>query len=179
MTNGIRFLAALACLVTAGCSTPDVNPASPRANTGYVDFYTDSSQGLSWEVKRGDAQTGEMRTVFSEFKPVSGNILRLATPAGNHRFEVWFSNQVTTGPQTVLVQVANARVTPVHVTLTPAGSTSVDSQSYVYRPTVKATRRVSKFVSGQQQTFQIGVVAAGLRDYQPKERMPYFAPVSK
>ena len=27
--------AALACLVSAGCSTPDINPPAPRANTGY------------------------------------------------------------------------------------------------------------------------------------------------
>jgi hypothetical protein len=169
-------LPALLLLLSAGCSTTNINPPAPRANTGYVDFYTDSNQGLSWEIKRADGQTGEMRTVFSEFKPPPGNILRLAAPPGAHRFEVWFSNQVTTGPQTVQVQVADAKVTPVRVTLTPAGSTLVDSKSYEYRPTARATRRVTKVVTEPQRTFQIGLVAAPPRDYALKERMPYFSP---
>lgn len=174
-----RLVAVLACLVSAGCRTPNVNPPAPRVHTGYVDFYTDSDLGLSWKVKRGSNQGGQMRPVFSEFKPIEGNILRLAAPVGTHRFEVWFSNEVTTGPQVVVVEVANAKVTPVHVTLVPKGSVAVVGQSYEYRPTARATRRVTRVGTEEQEMFQIGTSAGTPQDYRLKERMPYFNPGPK
>ena len=165
----------LAWVGLTGCSTPNVNPPAPRAHTGYIDFYTDSDMGLSWEVKRADDRTGEMRAVFSEFKPVEGTILRLAAPPGNHRFQVWFTNQVTEGPQTVQVQVAEGKVTPVHVTLTPAGSTSVERKTYAFRGSAKGYARGTKIVSDQSSVFQIGAVAGNPQAYGPKEGMPYWS----
>jgi hypothetical protein len=165
----------LAWLDLTGCSTPNVNPTTPRAHTGYIDFYTDSDMGLSWEVKRADERTGEMRTVFSEFNPVPGTILRLAAPPGKHRFQVWFTNQVTEGPQTVEVQVADGKVTPVHVTLAPVGSTSVERKTYGFRGSAKGYARGTKIVSGQNEVFQIGATAGLPQAYGPKEAMPYWS----
>ena len=105
MAKGRYVTAALVFLLAAGCTSPDVNPSAPRANTGYVDFYTDSNLDLSWEVKWARDQSGEMRTAFSRFTPLVGNILRLAAPAGTHRFQVWFINEVTTEPRAVVAQV--------------------------------------------------------------------------
>jgi len=162
-----------------GCSTPNVNPTSPRPNTGYVDFYTDSDMGLSWEVKRAEEGKGEMREVFSEFKPVQGTVLRLAAPPGNQRFQVWFINQVTEGPQTVEVQVADGKVTPVRVTLTSAGSTSVDRKHYAFRGSTKGYGGGTKIVSGQSAVFQIGAVAGTPQAYRTKEAMPYWSSAPK
>lgn len=158
-----------------GCSTPNVNPPAPRANTGYVDFYTDSDLGLSWEVKCADDRTGELRTVFSEFKPVPGTILRLAAPPGNHRFQVWFSNQFTEGPQTVQVQVLDGKVTPVHVALTPAGATSVRDKTYSFRGSAKGYGRGTRVSTEEGQVFQINAVPGIPEDYQPKEQKPYWS----
>ncbi len=169
----------LAWLALAGCGTTNVNPPSPRANTGYIDFYTDSDLGLSWEVKRADERTGEMRTVFSEFEPVSGTVLRLAVSPGSYRFQVWFTNRITEGPQTVQVQVADGKVSPVHVTLTPAGATSVDRKVYGFRPSAKGYGRGTKIVSEQNEVFQIGAVAGSPQTYQPKEQMPYWSVAPK
>jgi hypothetical protein len=165
----------LAWLGLTGCSTPNVNPATPRARTGYIDFYTDSDMGLSWEVKRADDQTGEMRAVFSEFKPVQGTILRLAAPPGNHRFQVWFTNQVTEGPQTVQVQVADGKVTPVHVSLAPVGSTAVERKTYRMGGSAKGYARGTKISSDQSSVFRIGAEAGSPQAYGPKERMPYWS----
>lgn len=176
MNRRFLIIAALASLVSAGCSSPNVNPAAPRANTGYVDFYTDASLGLSWEVKRADERTGEMRKAFLKYQPLPGNILRLAAPAGTNRFQVWFSNKVTTGPQRVEVRVANGKITPVHVTLSTEGSTSVRTESYEYRNTRRGTRQVAVSDTEERKAFQIGLVAATPQDYQQKEWMPYFAP---
>jgi hypothetical protein len=169
----------LAWLELTGCSTTNVNPPAPRAHTGYVDFYTDSDLGLSWEVKRADDRSGEMRAVFSEFKPVPGTVLRLAAPPGHHRFQVWFTNQATEGPQTVPVEVVDGKVTPVHVTLTPVGSTSVERKDYGFRGSAKGYARGAKIVSQQSAVFQIGAVAGVPGAYGPKEGMPYWSLTAK
>lgn len=175
MTNAGRTFF-LVCLLGAGCSAPNVNPPAPKANRGYVDFYTDSDLNLSWRIKQGSATGTKLRPLFTEVKPLRGNILRLASPAGTYRFEVWFNNQVTSGPQTVLVQVANEKVTPVHVTIASAGSLSVSTRSYEYRPTARATRRVTRVGEQDQEVFDIGAVPGTAQDYRPKEGMPYFRP---
>jgi len=169
----------LAWLACTGCRIPNVNPPAPRAHTGYVDFYTDSDMELSWEVKRADEPNGDMRTVFSEFKPVEGNVLRLAAPPGNRRFQVWFTNQVTEGPQTVQVQVADGKVTPVHVTLTPTGTTSVERKDYSFRGSTKGYGSGTKIVRGESAVFQIGAEAKTPQAYAPKEGMPYWSSTAK
>jgi hypothetical protein len=173
MSQFLPLALALAALLT-GCGTTDVNPATPRANTGYVDFYTDSDQDLSWQVRRADGDNGEMSTVYSEFKPLPGNILRLAVPAGKYRFEVLFMNQVTTGPQTVVVDVQNGKITPVHVTLKAAGTSLVGSTSYAYVPTARATRPAAQTDFHQQNSFEVNLSTAPPQDYAPKERTSYF-----
>ena len=174
------FFAALACLGILGCSSPNVNPTHAHANTGYVDFYTDTDLSLSWEVKRASQPGAEMKTVFSEFSPVEGNILRLAAPPGSYQFQVWFINRVTQGPETVTVPVQGGEVTPVHVTLAPAGSTTVSSKEYGFRGSAKGYGRGTKIVTDPSQVFQIQAVAATPQAYQTKERMPYFsAPAPK
>jgi hypothetical protein len=169
----------LTWLACTGCSTLNVNPPAPRAHTGYIDFYTDSDMGLSWEVKRTDERTGDTRTVFSEFKAVEGNILRLAAPPGTHRFQVWFMNLVTTGPQSVQVQVVDGKVTPVHITLAPTGSTSVERKDYAFRGSAKGYASGTKIVSGESAVFQINAEAGTPQAYSPKEGMPYWSTTAK
>jgi len=169
----------LAGLMVAGCTTPNVNPLSPRANTGYVDFYTDEDLDLCWEVKRADEGTGEMQTVFSEFKPIQGNTLRLAAPPGIHRFQVWFMNHATKGPQAVQVSIEDAKVTPVHITLASAGTTYVDRKVFGLRASAKGFGRGTKFVTDESEVLRIGAVAGVAQAYQSKERMPYFSSAPK
>jgi len=179
MIGSIRLLAALACLILVGCRTADLNPPAPRAHTGYVDFYTDKNLDLSWEIKQADEYKGAMRTVFSEFNPPAENILRLAAPAGTNRFSVWFRNVATTGPQIVRVQVANAMVAPVHVTLKRSGSTAVESKEYSFRGSAKGYGRGAKITSEEHAVFDISAAASIPQNYQPKGRMSYFSPAAK
>jgi hypothetical protein len=179
MVRGTFRWAATLLLVLAGCRSADVNPRVPHADTGYVDFYTDSNEELSWEVKWKQGQAGKWKTAFSQFEPPSGNILRLAAPAGTHQFQVWFINEVTTGPQDANIRVENGKITPVHVTLKPAGLANIDNTSYEYRPTARATRRVTRLTTQQQQVFQILLTPAAPQDYQTKQRTPYCSPEPK
>jgi hypothetical protein len=168
------ILSAAMGLCLSGCGTPNVNPATPRANTGYADFYTDSSLDLSWEVKRSNAPDGEMQTVFSEFKPVEGTVLRLAAPPGNYRFQVWFMNLATEGPETVEVHIENGKVTPVHITLSPSGTTSVNRKVYGFRPSAKGYGRGTKIENDESAVYRIAAVAEAGRVYLPKQQMSYF-----
>ena len=170
---------ATAAFLGFGCASPNVNPALPKANTGYVDFYTDKNLDLSWEIKWANQRTGEMRKVFSKFSPPDENILRLAAPAGTNCFSVWFKNVATTGPQLVTVQVANAMVTPVHVTLKRSGSTSVESKEFSFRGSAKGYGRGAKITSEVHAVFDIGAVASNPQNYQSKQRMAYFSPAAK
>lgn len=169
----------LVALTSPSCSTPNANPPSARADTGYVDFYTDSDLELSWEVKRFDPRSAKLKMVFNQFQPVEGSVLRLASPPGRQRFQIWFINKVTEGPQAVEVDVENGKVTPVHVTLTQAGQTSVDRKSYVRRATVRGGRRAVNVATDEQGIYQIGAAAETAQTYQPKERMPYWSLVPK
>jgi hypothetical protein len=162
-------------LFLASCASPDLNPASPRPNTGYVDFYTDSSLGLSWQVKQFDEATGEARTVFSKFDPVPGTVLRLPSAPGKQRFQVWFTNRATKGPQEVAVQVDDGKVTPVRVVLTPVGTTLVDQEHYAVRGSAKGAGRRSKFTTDVNQLYDIDATAQPAQAYRPKERMAYWS----
>jgi hypothetical protein len=173
MNNRIKSLATLLSLVIAGCASPGVNPAVPKSSTGYVDFYTDSCMDLSWRVRRVEA-SGKLRDVHSSYRSVPGNILRLTAPAGTNQFEVWFNNRATTGPTRVSVPVANAKVTPVHITLGGMGETGVRVESPGFRQTGRGTRNVTQTTTEDQQTFEIRAVSALPDDYQLKEQMPYF-----
>ena len=169
-----RLLAAAGWLALASCSTTNLNPASPKANTGYVDFYTDSSLDLIWQVKRGDGRAGELRTIFSDYEPVQGTILRLAASPGGQEFQVWIVNRITTGPQELKVQVEDGKITPVHVTLTSIGTNYVQNKVFGFRPSAKGYGRGTKITREEEQVYQVASVAEKAQPYRVKEQMPYF-----
>ncbi len=174
MKAPIGLIFTLCCLATTGCRSPDSNPNSPRTGSGYIDFYTDASLDLTWEIKRADETTGQLQTVYSEYKPVPGTTLRLVSPPGTYDFQVWISNRVTEGPQSVKVTIEEARVTPVHVTLTPVDSTYIQRKVYGFRPSTKGYGRGTKITSQADEVLQIGAVAEPAQAYRTKEQMPYF-----
>jgi hypothetical protein len=179
MSSFYGFLAVAACLAITGCGTSSPNPHSPKANTGYVDFYTDATLDLGWQVKRVDERSGELRTVFSDYQPVEGSTLRLAAPPGTQKFQVWIINRITTGPHDVIVPVENGQVTPVHVTLTPVGTNYVQNKVYGFRPSAKGYGRGTKITREEDQVYQIGTAPEKPQPYRVKEQMPYFQPEPK
>jgi hypothetical protein len=162
-------------LFLAGCTISHRNPASPRANTGYVDFYTDMDLDLYWQIKEMDKAIGKFKIVFREFKSVDGNILRLPTAPGSHEFQVWMMNCVTDGPKTIRVQVEDGKVTPVHIALQPLGAISIDRKEYGFRGSTKGYGRGTKIITDENEVYRIGPTAGTPEPYRPSEKMPYVA----
>jgi hypothetical protein len=162
-------------ILLPGCSTPNHNPPAPRANTGYVDFHTDSALALSWEVKRFEEPGSKPKTVFSDPQPVPGTVLRIPSPPGRQRFQVWFLNRATEGPQTVETNVENGKVTPVRVTLSSVREIAVERKSYGFTPSKRGYVQREQFSADKDVVYRIGAVPEALKPYQPKEQMPYWS----
>ena len=161
-------------LWVAGCATLDVNPPQARANTGYVDFYAESSDELNWEVLRFDGRTQSFRSLYSELKVPPGGVLRLAFVPGHHRLRVTFLNRIVTVPAVLEVAVEDGKITPVRFTMINAGTGTVETRDLNYGGTGKGRygRRVkigNEEAVMYRLTAEVGPAAA----YLPRERMPY------
>jgi hypothetical protein len=169
----VLMLAAAGLFIT-GCASPNVNPPQARANTGYVDFYADSSGELSWEVARFDDHTQGFRSVFSDFEPLPDRALRLAFPPGHYHLRVTFMNRVVRQPGLVELEVKDGLITPVHVALIPDGTTQVETKETRIGGTFKGRYgRGTKFGSDESTMYRISAEADAPMPYQVKERMPY------
>lgn len=164
----------LLCLIAAGCASGNINSPVPRANTGYVDLYSESDADLCWDVRISHASGANFKTVFSDVKPVEGGVLRLAFVPGHHTLRITFLNRVITKPTLVDVDIENGKVTPVAVTLTEAGSTTVVSKQTIIggSPSLRGGRQ-TKVNSDETVMYDISAVAAAPVSYKPKEQMLY------
>jgi hypothetical protein len=165
------FLAlAMLGLLAGGCASPNVNPASARPHTGYVDFYAVDADNLWWDV----TDINRNKKVFYEFGPVQEPILRLAFKPGTYPLRVTFLNHPILVPGVADVEVRDGMVTPVTVTLVPAGTVLVETKTtqtggtyygrYGRRTKIRDTEAVNYEVSAEPQP---------PLPYQPKAHMPY------
>jgi len=165
---------ALAEGLLVGCASLNVNPTMPKANIGYVDFFSDSAEDLYWEVRQLNTATSKFEPVFSRLKPIEGRILRLAFAPGRYSLRVTFLNRVIAKPAEVEVEVQDGKITPVRVTLTEAGATSVRTKETSRGGTVYGRPgRRTKIGSDEAAMYDISAVAAPPVAYQVKERMAY------
>ena len=170
----LAALAAAVVLAAPGCATRNVNPPHARANTGYVDFHVDPAAGLCWDVGRWDDRAGAFQPVYSEFKSSLGGVLRLAFAPGPRRFCITFLNCVIAKPAEIDVEVQNEKITPVHVTLTEAGTTLVKTKETSRGGTVYGRYGRRTIISNDETvTYGVSAMADPAVAYQPKEQMPY------
>jgi hypothetical protein len=166
-TVPILFAFLLWC--AAGCAGGNVNPSTPRANTGYVDFRAESSEPLSWQVARMDDQTNNFTVIYSELSPPPDGILRLAFTPGHYQFQITFLNRVVTGPGSVEVTVIDGKITPVQVTLVPSGTTPVQRQEHSVGRTIKGySARKNESINDESVTYQISALASAPLPYRPR-----------
>jgi hypothetical protein len=166
------FLACLLCLMVAGCASPNVNPPSPRAHTGYVDFFADDD-GLYWQVDQIEPD-GKAKQVFYQFAPLNEHILRLAVAPGHYRFRVSFMNHAIRTPGDVEVEVQDEMITPVQLTLVDVGEALVQSKQVQGGATYFGHYgRNTKITDNPNIMYQVNLAAGPLSAYKPKADMPY------
>src|SRR6266498_1170094 len=101
-------------------------------------------------------------------------MLRFAFAPGHLRFRITFLNRVIAEPALLDVEVQDGRITPVHVTLTESGVTSVQTKE-TSRGGTAAGRygRRTRIESNETKMYRLTAAPQDPRPYQPKQRMPY------
>jgi hypothetical protein len=162
-------------LLAAGCASRNVNPPEPRAHTGYVDFYTDADEELSWFIKELDVADPAGEVLFSEVKPLAGNILRLALPPGHYTFSIALLNRIVLERAQGAVEVNAGPGTPVHVSLAESGTATVKSKDTRTGGTYYGRfGRRTKFRSEEDPAYRVVAEARTLLPYAVKAQMPYY-----
>jgi hypothetical protein len=157
-------------LLAGGCAAPNLNPASARPHTGYVDFYAVNADDLSWDIT--DVQRN--KKVFYEFDPVREPILRLAFKPGQYQLRVTFLNHAVTMPGMADVEVQDGLVTPVTVTLLPAGTALVETRSGQAGGTYYGRYgRRTKISSTEADGYEVSAEPQPPVPFQPRAQMPY------
>jgi hypothetical protein len=171
----VCFLITLLCLMAAGCASPNVDPPTPRAQTGYVDFFADD-ENLYWQVDQVEAG-GKTKQIFSLFAPLNEHILRLAFAPGHYRFRVTFMNHPIRTPGIVEVEVQDGMITPIQVTLVDVGEALVQSKSVQGGSTYFGHYgRNTRITDNANIMYQVDLVTGPFSTYKPKAAMPYDKP---
>lgn len=160
-------------LFLAGCTSPNINPASARPGTGYVDFYAVNTNDLYWDI----TDVKRNQEVFSEFHPLGEPILRLAFKPGQYQLRVDFLNQVITTPGMVLINVRDGMITPVMVNLLPQGTTVVQTRNTRVGSTYYGRYgRRTRISDNESVNYEVSAKPQPPVPYQLKPQMPYAHP---
>lgn len=164
------LLAAGVLLLAGGCASPNLNPASARPHTGYVDFYAVNADDLSWEIT--DVQRN--KKVFYEFDPVKESILRLAFKPGQYQLRVTFLNHAILVPGVADMEVRDGMVTPVTVTLLPAGTALVETKSGQAGGTYYGRYgRRTRIKNNEAASYEVSAEPQPPVPFQPRAQMSY------
>jgi hypothetical protein len=161
-------------LFASACANTNVNPSQARANTGYIDLYSPTDDGLCWDVAEGKDSTGRFRTIFSDVKPIEGDLLRLALSPGTHRLRVTFLNRVVSEPVIFHCDVPAGNILPVAISLRPAGQTTVLSKQTTIGGTPAGRGgRQTKVNREQSMQYELSAAIGQAFPYQPKSQINY------
>jgi hypothetical protein len=156
-------------LLGLGCATPEGNPATPKANKGYGDFYADPPLDVYWKAEECDDKGSTLRVVYSEFKAPANGILRLELAPGTHRLRLMVMNLATEGPVEVQVPITAQKITPVRIRRETAGSTFVRE----VEDKMRHPGRRRKVTDVDNRVYKLTAEVGDTVAYQPKERMAY------
>lgn len=174
----VGFLTGLVLVLVAGCASPNVDPPTPRAHTGYVDFFA-NDENLYWQVDQIEAD-GKTKQIFTLFAPLNEHILRLAFAPGHYRFRVTFMNHVIRTPGVIEVDVQDGMITPVQVTLDDVGEVLVQSKQVQGGATYFGHYgRNTRITDSANTMYQVDLAAGPVSTYKPKAAMPYAKPTDE
>jgi len=170
----IFWFLATGWLIASGCASTNVNPPQPRPNTGYIDLYSPTDAELCWEVSESHGSNTHFRIVFSDVKPVEGDLLRLALDPGQHHLRITFLNRAVKQPALITCEVKNGEIVPIGISLAAAGQTTVMSRQVTIGGTPAGLGgRRTKINSDETVMYEISAVAGAAVPYQPKSQTHY------
>jgi len=173
LQTNLSTLAAVGLFVS-GCASPNVNPPQARSNTGYVDFHTEPTAELSWDVNRFDEGRQTFKRVFHDYEPIADGVLRLSFTPGHYRLSVTFLNRTVLEPALAEVDVAAGMITPVLIAFNDEGTGTVKTRSTSVGGTVYGRRgRRTKIEYSEDTIFGVTARPEQALLYRPKEQMPY------
>lgn len=165
---------AAALLFASGCASPNVNPPQAQPNTGYIDLHSPTDDTLCWDVGESTGSRNHFRRVFSDVKPVEGDLLRLAFDAGPHRLRVTFLNRVVSEPVDFTCDVRAGNIVPVAISLKPAGQTTVLSKQTTIGGTPAGRGgRQTQIKSSETVRYDLSAEVGPAFPYQPKNQINY------
>jgi hypothetical protein len=170
----ICFVLGMLWLMNSGCASKNVNPSSPKTQTGYVDLIGDDPDHW-WQVD--EVKAGSTNRVFVRYKPLEEHVLRLAFPPGTHKLSVRILNHTILEPGTIDVDVQDGKITPVHLTLIESGKTLTENRQVRVGGTVYGRYgRGTRIRAGEAVLYQVDLKSETQLTYQSKKDMPYANP---
>jgi len=143
---------------------------------GYVDFYATDADNLYWDV----TDVKQNKKVFYDFDPLGEPILRLAFKPGQYDLQVNFLNHVIATPGTAEVNVQEGMITPVTVTLLPAGEAVFRTKRTAAGSTYYGTYGRRTTINDNPATsYEVVLEPEAPLPYQRKEQMSYAQPPAK
>jgi hypothetical protein len=139
---------------------------------GYVDFYADQAEPISWAISRFDESQKDFKKAFFQVEPLKERILRLGFKPGNYRLRVSILNRVTHGPVLVDVEVKDGLIAPVQVKLTAAGTARVEDKDIKMGSKVRGRRGLSVSYDVSV-AYEVSTKAGEPAPFAPKDKMPY------
>jgi hypothetical protein len=161
-------------LAAFGCASKNVDPAKAAAKTGYVDFYSDTTAPLCWEIGKISSTNEPAKIIFEEYEVRAERILRLKFKPGQYQLQVSFLNRILPEAAVADVVVRDGMVTPVRVTLTRTGEALVEDR----RARVQGTfygryGRATRLRSDESGVYHVNVEEQSPVPFQPKSQMSY------
>lgn len=175
--QGLGLTLGIVIWLACGCSSTPPGRSHQAAShvepPGYVDFFLDSDDDVSWFVAVADSAEGPFHKVFYQIQPIEGRTLRLTRRPGRKVFKVTFLNRVVLDAPAIPIEVQSGRVTPVAIRLAVVGEAQVQTRKVIATATVQGGFKTRSLAYGPEQAYRLTGVPGEPVVPQPVEFMPY------
>ena len=155
-------------LIVSGCASPDVNRSAARSGRGYVDLFTVPKSDVWWKVDVFLKQEQAFKEFTVEFQAPEKDILRVEARPGWYKARITFVNAAVEAPADIEVEVREGMITPIRVTMEPAGTTYSRSREDRLR---WQSARVRTY---DQKLWKISAAVEAPVPFAPKENADYW-----
>jgi hypothetical protein len=155
-------------LATIGCKSTDINPGSCRPGRGYADLFTEPKEDVWWQVDVFDTQEQGYKEFTAQFETPQFSIFRVEARPGKHKARIELVNRIVESPVELEVDIREGMITPIRVTMTPAGTSEVRVRED------RARWQRSRVRQYGEQMWKLSAKTEPPIPYAPKQSMTYW-----